>query len=328
MAFTLPLAAQPTPGSWKAPDDFPAGTWEEILWGGSEGAPGNEITALSPGLFAFQGALLDEVVLVTEPSWPDTPYYQYETTYLGGEVTLANLPDAPWYNECDPGTRLPANLRRTTVTTWKYIDETGQATGEMAFRLDTVVRFTGHPKYGAHITAGFRGVPAVGGTGTPEDPITIGGELTHVHITILGPLTVSVDVKPGSCPNPINCKSRGVVPVAIAGDGSFDVHEIDLRSIRLAGIPPVRFGWEDVTTPYIPDCVEPDEEDCMMAGPDGVMDLTLKFSTMMLCRVLRGAEDGDVILLPLTATLKDGTEIKGADVVRIMKKGHRRPPRP
>lgn len=43
---------------------------------------------------------------------------------------------------------------------------------------------------------------------------------------------VPIDIKPQSCPNPINVKSRGVLPVAILGTAEFDVTTIDPASIR------------------------------------------------------------------------------------------------
>jgi hypothetical protein len=61
--------------------------------------------------------------------------------------------------------------------------------------------------------------------------------------------TVPFDIKPESCPNPLNTKSQGVLPVAILGTADFDVNTIDAASIRLAGVAPVRSTVEDVATP-------------------------------------------------------------------------------
>ena len=54
---------------------------------------------------------------------------------------------------------------------------------------------------------------------------------------------VDIDIKPGSCPNPFNGKSKGSVPVAIVGTGEFDVTDIDITSIELAGVRAL--GWGD-----------------------------------------------------------------------------------
>ena len=40
-------------------------------------------------------------------------------------------------------------------------------------------------------------------------------------------IPVPVDIKPGSCPNPLNVKSRGILPAAILGSADFDIEQID-----------------------------------------------------------------------------------------------------
>jgi len=69
------------------------------------------------------------------------------------------------------------------------------------------------------------------------------------------PDQVYVDIKPGSCPNPLNVKSGGVLPVAVLGTGEFDIADINVRTIRLTragagGVAPVCCDSEDVATPY------------------------------------------------------------------------------
>ncbi len=88
---------------------------------------------------------------------------------------------------------------------------------------------------------------------------------------------VNIDIKPTSCPNPLNVKSKGVLPVAILGSEEFDVNEIDVLSIRLAGISAIRSSFEDVATP--PEDVN--ECECSTEGSDGYLDLTLKFETSL-----------------------------------------------
>ena len=45
-------------------------------------------------------------------------------------------------------------------------------------------------------------------------------------------LTVALDVRPGSAENPVNPKSKGVIPVAILSTNSFDASTIDQASLR------------------------------------------------------------------------------------------------
>ena len=62
-------------------------------------------------------------------------------------------------------------------------------------------------------------------------------------------VAVPVDIKPQSCPNPLNCKTQGLLPVAILGTADFDVTTLDVFSIQLAGVAPLRSALEDVATP-------------------------------------------------------------------------------
>lgn len=135
----------------------------------------------------------------------------------------------------------------------------------------------------------------------------------------LPPLAVAVDIKPGSCPNPLDVKSRGVLPVAILGTEDFDVISIDVVSIRLAGVGAVRSAYEDVAGPVS----DGNECECSEEGPDGYIDVTVKFRTGEVVEELKthgDLIDGEVLALPLTGVLSDGSPIEGADCVRIIGK--------
>jgi hypothetical protein len=123
--------------------------------------------------------------------------------------------------------------------------------------------------------------------------------------------TIYLDIKPQSCPNPLNTNSKGVLPVAILGMAGFDVTTIDVASVLLEGVAPVGDSLEDVATPFDP--IEPC--DCDTLGPDGYLDLTLKFKTQDIVAALGAVNDGDEIILTLT-----GTGITAQDCVTIKKK--------
>ena len=131
------------------------------------------------------------------------------------------------------------------------------------------------------------------------------------------PLTVEVDIKPSSCPNPLNVKSKGVLPVAVLGSEDFDVFNIDPASIRLEGVAPVRSSYEDVAAPVSNGA---DDCDCTTEGPDGYLDLVLKFDAHEIVAALGGVYDGDVYLLILTGETIAGTPIEGTDCVVIIAK--------
>jgi hypothetical protein len=135
-------------------------------------------------------------------------------------------------------------------------------------------------------------------------------------------LVVAVDIKPGGCPNPVNVKSSGVLPVAILGTGDCDVTTIVPTSVRLAGVEPLRNSLEDVATPVsdVNDC------NCTEDGPDGLLDLTLKFETQEIVEAIGDVNNGDVVTLELTGVLYDPipyeTPIEGADCI-VIKGKHR-----
>jgi hypothetical protein len=127
--------------------------------------------------------------------------------------------------------------------------------------------------------------------------------------------SVNIDIKPRSCPNPINLKSQGVLPVAILGTEDFDVTEIDVSTISLEGVAPVHTAYEDVSTTLngMEEC------ECTELNGDSIDDLTLKFRTQdIVDAALDGVNPGDEVILVLTATLLDGSVIKVSDCVVVV----------
>lgn len=140
----------------------------------------------------------------------------------------------------------------------------------------------------------------------------------------LPPIQVALDVHPTSCPNPINTNSKGVIPAAILGTASFDVNCINISTIRLEGVAPLRTSFEDVATPFSPFIGRTMKNDCNTLGADGFLDLTLKFDTQAIVAALGALSDKQLKVLHLTANLKPecggGAVIFGEDVVVILKK--------
>lgn len=139
-------------------------------------------------------------------------------------------------------------------------------------------------------------------------------------------IEVYVDIKPGSCPNPLNVQSKGVLSVAVLGTEEFDVTTIDPETIMLTregvevGVSPIRWSYEDVATPF-----EGELCDCHDLNADGYIDLTLKFDTRALVDALGlSAEAGNTIPFTLTGNLKeenDGTPIEGQDCIWVLEHG-------
>lgn len=132
-------------------------------------------------------------------------------------------------------------------------------------------------------------------------------------------LEVYLDIKPTSCPNPLNLKSNGVLPVAILGTLEFDISDIDPLTVKLEGVSPLRSSIEDVATPFsgeLSDC-----DSCSVAAGDGYDDLTLKFDRQEVVAAIGDVADGQCLTLELTGMLTDDTPFHGEDVITIIKKG-------
>ena len=156
------------------------------------------------------------------------------------------------------------------------------------------------------------------------------GEAFEVNIIVQQPPTTSpcqyMDVKPGSCPNPFNLKSHGVLPVALMGTAELDVTMVDISSIVLCradgvagcaapneGPPGPHSTFEDVATPFYGDMC-----DCDSLGGDGFVDLMMKFKSDDVASALNldGMPGGSVVPLVLRGNLPDGRPfVAGTDCI-------------
>lgn len=109
-------------------------------------------------------------------------------------------------------------------------------------------------------------------------------------------LPVDIDIKPGSDPNSINLKSKGVVPVAVLTTGEFDATTVDPATVLFAGAAPLRWTTEDV-------------------DGDGDTDLLFHFKTQELALTAESTE------ATLTGAKFDGQPVEGTDTVRIVPNG-------
>lgn len=168
------------------------------------------------------------------------------------------------------------------------------------------------------LTGSLRGTTDFGG-----GPLTPAGNTDAFLVKLARPLTApALEIKPGECHDTLNLsmfgtpargrgRKGGVIPVAILANEVFDITEVDLSSLRLEGVPPLRHALEDVSSPPTDDMTC----GCATQGPDGLDDLILKFPKSELAVAL-GAVSGET-LLTLTGHLVDGTPIELADCVTI-----------
>jgi hypothetical protein len=127
------------------------------------------------------------------------------------------------------------------------------------------------------------------------------------------PEIVDLDIKPGTCPNPLNLKEKGAVSVAVLGSADLDVADINVSTLRLAGVPAGKSMIEDVAAPF-----DGDDCGCTTDGPDGYDDLVLKFRAPDLSATVGSAFFKEEQVLTLTGNLVDGTPIEGSDCIVIV----------
>ena len=104
---------------------------------------------------------------------------------------------------------------------------------------------------------------------------------------------VYIDIKPGGNPNTINLKSKGVIPVAVLSNETFDASTIDTDTVEFAGAAPVRWALKDV-------------------DDDGDNDLLFHFNKQDLNLDENSTE------ATLTGETTDGNTIEGTDEVRVI----------
>jgi len=142
-----------------------------------------------------------------------------------------------------------------------------------------------------------------------------------------------VDIRPGSCVNPLNPRSQGVLPVAILGTENFDVKTIDPRSIRLSRegvdgeVAPIRGHYGDVGNPG--QCEPATYYECLR---DGYRDLILMFKTQQLVNALSLWDvAGETVTLTLSANLKEefgASALSAQDEIKVLgKKPKPKPPK-
>jgi hypothetical protein len=146
-------------------------------------------------------------------------------------------------------------------------------------------------------------------------------------------IRVSIDIKPGSCPNPFNPKSQGRIPVAIVATEDFDpTTAADLSTIQLIGVSPIDAEVIDSTQPgdYDPeDCyncfnaddylTDSDGDGVFSYEGDGNPDLVLYFDAQELVAAIAQAEKDACLELELIAETADGVPIVGSDSIWITK---------
>jgi hypothetical protein len=137
-------------------------------------------------------------------------------------------------------------------------------------------------------------------------------------------IPVFIDVLPGQCPNVLP-SGDCYVPITILGAPDFDVTKVKLDSVRLYGefceggpVKPKQFQLGDVTSPVV---AFNNQCDCTTAGPDGQLDLTLKFKRNEIAYALGlcSLPSGSTVTIVITGKLHDCETCKfiGTDCIVV-----------
>jgi len=128
-------------------------------------------------------------------------------------------------------------------------------------------------------------------------------------------INVAIDIKPQSCPNPLNTTKNGVLPVAVLGSAGFDISQIDPTTVELEGVPSEgrTLTPEDVATPFDGELC-----DCHDLAGDGFTDQVFMFDAQAIVAALGAVTNREERKLTLTGSLLDGSPFRGSDCVRII----------
>ncbi len=156
-------------------------------------------------------------------------------------------------------------------------------------------------------------------------------QLWQIHVVQLTGVATSLDIKPGSCPNPLNRNSHGMMPAAILGTDDFDAAQIDISSVLISRADGVGGSaapnegprgphtvLEDVGTPF-----DGEPCDCHALESDGTIDLLMHFRTQ---EVVESLELDDLppdtfVEITVTGVLLDKTPFTANDCIRLVPAG-------
>jgi hypothetical protein len=266
----------------------------------------------------YAGAWIGRLIWTSTGFWDDYSDYYYALDHIWELETFKGY----LYIGAGSGELISLDASHTDLLVWTTPSD--QDICSMVADGDSMLYFgTGGEAGYNHETSGVARVYEYDGTVLPVEIFDADGgdtsDLDHAGIQCLyipPIMKVSIDIKPGSCPNPLNTKSRGMLPVAICGTPDFDVRDIDPWTVRLEGVAPIRWGYEDVATPFMGDLC-----DCHDLTGDGYLDMTFKFDRQAIVAAIGPVCDGDVITLTLTGNLMSyvcGEPFIGHDCVWII----------
>jgi len=192
---------------------------------------------------AAWGASQPAVLTWKHPSWPTlNPASWISSSYLIG----GNISGSTWrlfrktVNLCAGAYDINGTIRANSdnaeevYVNGSYLGHDGEVQGPTDYSFDWQT-FVNYPYEAAGDTLVFdfivRNYP---GTNDPYSNPT--GLIFNATINYSCPIEVVIDIKPGSFPSCFNNDGNGIIPVAIFGSDTFDVHQVDVSTVLLEGL--------------------------------------------------------------------------------------------
>jgi formylglycine-generating enzyme required for sulfatase activity len=139
------------------------------------------------------------------------------------------------------------------------------------------------------------------GTGSSQEGNNLG---FRVAMIAHPPIAVEISIKPGNDVNPINPRSRGIIPVAILGSDTFDPEDVDETTPAFG--PNAVMPRHDLTEP------ETFIDHLRDVNEDGFTDLVTHYRTQEIGFAIGDAE------ACISGELLDGTPFEGCDTVEVI----------
>jgi len=156
------------------------------------------------------------------------------------------------------------------------------------------------------ISVGAPGVYVAGDTFGTLPGQTNAGDVDAFVVKLTEVIAVDIDIKPGSYPNSVNCKSQsGNVPVGIFTDDDFNAALVDVSTLELEGTPVSevhgRLHLEDLDN-------------------DGDLDAVVHLDKGDVCTATVGLPLDVSVPVVLTGATTDDQQFQGTDTIRIIKR--------
>ncbi|MCC6409172.1 MAG: hypothetical protein IT453_18580 [Planctomycetes bacterium] len=254
---------------------------------------------------------------VIAPFWDDLDptsggaiYYNFSGTAPNRALVVSWI-GVPQFNTGDSNTFQAILFENSSRISFRYLGTTPEA-------------------FAGDYTVGVENATGSAGTSVPGSTLSAGLCLSFDPDTTASdcPANASIDITPGTCPNPFNPDSRGALLVSLAGTPVLDVTNVDFATLYLVrtdrvgvavapylGPPGPHSMFEDRSTPFYGPATH-----CHAAGADGLLDVSLYFRAVDVVDAfeLDTVAFGTQVPVMLTGRTLDGRWFQGEDSLTLV----------